>query len=475
MTGKHDLVIKGGHVVLPDGIRDVDIAVQNGTIVEIREKIEGAGQNVIHAAGNYVLPGMIDIHVHFNEPHREDWEGFASGSSLVAAGGCTTYFDMPLNGVPPTTTKAALLEKIGLAAAKSYVDYALWGGLVPGNETELESLAAHGVIGFKAFMSSSGSEFANVDDVTLYRGMDKIASLNKVLALHAESEAIVQILQKEKTEQGLCSARDYMETRPIIAELEAVNKALLYVEETGCPLHFVHISSYKAIQLIERAKKIGVNVTVETCPHYLLFTDKDFERMGPIAKCAPPLRAEEERVRLWEAIRAGMVDMISSDHSPCPTSMKKDNEYDMMQAWGGISGGQFTMEAMIDEGCIKQGIPLTEMTRLLSTNPALRFGLYPQKGIIAEGSDADLVIVNMNTERTIKKEELLSRHKHSPYIGRTLHCAIEMTINRGRIVYQRNEGIKGNPAGRLLYVPYSDKHQALPVRPGLGVLSPHGE
>ncbi len=436
---------------MEDDVKLLDIGIRNGVIVELSENIDkGAGESVIDASGLTVMPGMIDIHVHFDEPNRADWEGFQNGSRLMAAGGITTYFDMPLNGNPPTTSVATLIEKQALADCNSYVDYALWGGLVPGNLDELEGMAEQGAIGFKAFMSSAGSEFGRVDEMTLYRGMEKIAKLNKVLALHAESEPIIKELTREKCSNGRVSVRDYDESRPPLAEMEAVSRALLYAEETGCALHFVHISHPKTVELIERAKQSGSNVTLETCPHYLLFTDDDFERIGPSAKCAPPLRNDQAKEQLWEKLKSGEIDMISSDHSPCPAFMKFNNPNNMFEVWGGISGGQFSLEAMVTEAHMNRNMPLQQLARYLSTNPAKRFGLYPRKGAISCGFDSDLVLLDMNLERTVEKEELLSKHPHSLYEGHTLKCAVQMTLNRGKVVYDRKHGIQEECCGQNL-------------------------
>lgn len=239
------------------------------------------------------------MHVHFSEPGRAHWEGFETGSQMMAAGGCTTYFDMPLNGIPSTVDQKALLEKVNVGEEKSVIDFGLWGGLVPGNIEDLEELAKSGVIGFKAFLSTTGNdEFERADDFTLLHGMKKIAKLGKVLALHAESEPITQWLKQEKEELGLFSSDDYAATRPVHAESEAVERAITYAGLTGCPLHFVHISSGLAIEKIESAKQRGLDVTVETCPHYLLFNQNDLIEKGAVAKCAPPLREKAEQERL---------------------------------------------------------------------------------------------------------------------------------------------------------------------------------
>ncbi|WP_134698622.1 allantoinase [Ammoniphilus sp. YIM 78166] len=442
-----DLVIKGGLVVLEGDVKLVDIGIRNGVIVDLGERIDG--ENILDASGLTIMPGMIDIHVHFNEPNREDWEGFVHGSRMMAAGGITTYFDMPLNGNPPTITVTNLIEKQALADGHSYVDYGLWGGLVPGNEEELAGLTEQGVIGFKAFMSSAGTEFGRADERTLYRGMKQIAQLNKILALHAESESIIQEWTEEKLAKGQVTVRDYVESRPPLAEMEAVQRALIYAEETGCPLHFVHISHPKSVELIERARQRGVNVTLETCPHYLLYTNEDFERIGPSAKCAPPLRDKQAQEGLWEKLVAGKIDMISSDHSPCPASMKFNGD-NMFQAWGGILGGQFSLEAIVTEAHVNRKISLPQISKWLSTNPAIRFGLYPRKGGIAPGFDADLALLDLNHERQVQTEELLSKHPHSLYVGHHLKCAVQTTLSRGKVVYDRQSGVQGECGGKWL-------------------------
>jgi allantoinase len=394
---------------------------------------------------------MVDIHVHFNEPGLGSWEGFTSGSASLAAGGCTTYVDMPLNGVPPTVNAAAWKRKLDSAESNSYVDYAFWGGLQPGNVDELEALTACGVIGFKAFMSSPGGEgediFREADDLTLYEGMRKIAALGGILALHAESEPIVSQLALKMITEGRLTAKDFVQSRPIIAEMEAVNRALFFAEETGCKLHFVHISSPQAVALIQQAKHIGLDVTLETCPHYLTLLAEDMERLGAIAKCAPPLRGQAEQDALWMLVRKGQIDMISSDHSPCPSSLKSAENTNFFEAWGGISGAQSSMELMLHEGYHRRGIPITQISKMLSYEPAKRFGLHPRKGEIALMADADLVMVNMNQSYILQKEDLFYKHRHSPYIGKLFDCRVIQTWCRGRLVYEAGQGIIEPAAG----------------------------
>lgn len=436
---RYDLIVRGGSVVLPDGVTKVDVGVKDGKIAAIAAKLEGETEQEWDAAGLHVLPGMIDVHVHFSEPGREHWEGFTTGSAMMAAGGCTTFFDMPLNGIPSTVNEEALLDKARLGNEKSLVDFGLWGGLVPGNEDDLQPLAESGVIGFKAFLSTTGNkEFEAVDDMTLLNGMKKIAALGKVLALHSESAAITNWLKAEKEAAGLVSADDYLETRPILAEVEAVERALHYSEITGCALHFVHISSAAAVAKIEAAKARGMNVTVETCPHYLLFNHNSLREKGSIAKCAPPLREADEQQRLIALLAQGKFDMLSSDHSPCPYEMKDPKDYNLFQAWGGISGGQFTLLSAL-ELALAHDIPLKQVAAWTASNPAERFGLAGSKGTIAIGMDADLAIVDLNEAFTVTEENYYAKHKQSLYIGHTFPCSVTGTVVRGHIVARSGE------------------------------------
>ncbi|MGG2196671.1 MULTISPECIES: allantoinase AllB [Paenibacillus] len=433
-----DLKITGGLVVLRHEVRRLDIGVADGRIVRLAEHITGEASRHFDARGLHVLPGMVDAHVHLNEPRMGHWEGFESGSKALAAGGCTSFLDMPLNGLPPTVSVAAMSQKLRAAANRSSVDYALWGGLVPGNLKELEPLAAAGVIGFKAFMSEPGGEgeerFRRADYATLREGMKRIARLNRVLALHAEDESMVASLAGHSIREGRTGARDYAASRPISAERTAVRQALEMARETGCALHFVHISSAESVRIIRKAKDRGLDVTVETCPHYLVLTEDDMERMGPVAKCAPPLRSAEDQMKLWQAVADGKIDIIASDHSPSPLELKQSSNF--FQAWGGIAGAQSSLELMVDEGHLKRGLPLPLLCRMLSLNPAVRFGLHPRKGEIAVGADADLALADLQRGYTLESGHLKQRHAYSPYVGRRFGCRVSATFVRGRQAYR---------------------------------------
>ncbi|RXZ76663.1 allantoinase AllB [Paenibacillaceae bacterium] len=447
-----EVVIKGGQVVLQDRVEHLDIKIVDGVIHSMEPHIEHHNGNVIDADGLFVAPGMIDIHVHLNEPGLAEWEGIPSGSSALAAGGCTTYFDMPLNGLPPTISIAALEEKRRLATGRSAVDYAFWGGLVPGNLEQLAPLSEAGVIGYKAFMSAAGGKqpgaFRESDDATLYEGMKRIAELGRILALHAESEPLIAALTRAQLSGGRTSAADYAASRPVYAEVEAVRRALFYAELTGCALHFVHISSPEAVMEIVKAKRSGMDVTLETCPHYLVLTSEAMHEIGALAKCAPPLRTVELVEEMWQAIARGEVDIISSDHSPCPPELKVSENW--FEIWGGISGAQSSVELFLGEGSAVRKLPLPLLCRMLAANPAQRFGMASRKGEIAPGKDADVVLIDFASPYELRKEHLLDRHKQNPYAGQMMHCRIRQTLVRGQMVYDWEKGILNGQSGRFI-------------------------
>lgn len=448
-----DLIIRNGQVVLKDTVMKADIGIQNGKIVAIEESINQIANQETDATGHYVMPGMIDTHVHICEPGRTDWEGFETGSKALAAGGTTCYVDMPLNALPATTTKEALNLKLAAAKGKNYIDYALYGGLVPGNLEKLQELSDGGVVAFKCFMATCGSDlpddFRNVDDYTLYTGMKKLSELGHVLSIHAENAEITDSLAEEMIKQGRTTPSDYVASRPVLTEVDAIKRALFIAKMTGCKLHFVHISSAEGVEEIVKARNEGQDVTLESCPHYFTITTSQFEEIGPLAKCSPPLRDEIEQEQLWEALKQGKIDMLTSDHSPCPPEMKTSEMNNIFEVWGGITGCQNNVDLMFAEAVKKRNIPVTEFARMIATNPAERFNLST-KGEIALGKDADIILIDPNQSYVVKSENLYYRHQHSPYVGRLIECRVTQTIVRGQKVFDANEGIIGEPIGQFI-------------------------
>jgi allantoinase len=438
-----DVIIRGAQVVTAAKIARADIAIAGEKIAALEPEISGQARATIHAAGLHVFPGVIDAHVHFNEPGRADWEGIATGSNAVAAGGGTLFFDMPLNAHPPTLDAASFELKRAAAAKSSRVDFALWGGLTPSNLDRLEELAESGVIGFKAFMCQSGiSDFPCVNETALRVGMKRAAALRLPVAVHAESESMTARLAREAAAGHRTTARDFLEARPIEAELEAIGRALELAGETGCRLHVVHVSCAAGVRLIAEARARAVDASCETCPHYLVLTDEDVARLGPIAKCAPPLRSAREQEALWAEIRAGRILTVGSDHSPSPPAMKQGTDF--FQVWGGISGAQHLLPLLLTSGA-----DLSLLARVVSANVAQRFQLPSSKGKLAAGSDADLALVKLDADVEIKAGDLFYRHRQSPYIGRRLRASVQQTLLRGRTVFQAGR-IMGKPAGQLV-------------------------
>lgn len=426
-----DVIIRNGTIVALDGERQMDVAIAAGKIVSFTG---GSAREEIDATDLHVFPGVMDSHVHFNEPGRVDWEGIETGSRALAAGGGTVFFDMPLNAHPPTCDAQSFALKLAAAEKNSQTDFALWGGLVPGNLDKLEELAACGVIGFKAFMSNSGIEdFSCVDNPTLKEGMKRVAELGKLVAVHAESEDITRRLTVGALVKGKISIRDYLDSRPIYAEVEAIHRAIQMANDTKCPLHIVHVSSGAGVALVASAQNQGVDVTCETCPHYLVMTEADLERIGALAKCAPPLRTQSAQDVLWRYVERGHVNTIGSDHSPSPPDMKLDPNF--FNVWGGISGVQHTLPLLLTEGHVNRNMALAQIAKLVSTNVARRFHI-PNKGEIAVGYDADFALVDLNRRFTIAKNDLFYRHRYSPYVGRALTGRVVQTILRGKTIFK---------------------------------------
>jgi allantoinase len=432
-----DLLVRGARLA---GGSLVDIAIGDGVISNLGPDLAGApGARELDGAGLLALPGGVDPHVHFNEPGtRTHWEGWATGSAAAAAGGVTTVVEMPLNAHPPTVTVEAFDAKQAAAERSSWVDFGLWGGVIPGHLGQLEPLADRGVVGFKAFMSASGvDDFPACDAVTLYDAMRVIAGLGLPLLVHAESDELTAAMTARARAAGRLSMRDYLATRPPVAEAEAIAQAVELAGATGCRLHVVHISTARGVELVTEGRAAGVDVTCEVTPHHLLLDAQDAVRLGAVAKCAPPLRDRNEVDALWDRLNRREIHFVASDHSPAPPELK--DEDDLLASWGGISGIQSTLELLL--GCGDR-LPLELVPELTAGEAAARFGLAG-KGRLRVGADADIVLVELGEKRVLEASELRSRHPQSPYLGRTLTARVRHTLLRGAPV-----GVD-RPRGRL--------------------------
>jgi allantoinase len=426
-----DLAIRGGRVVLHDAVREVDVLVLAGSIVRIVAPGEGDAAETIDARGLVVLPGVVDAHVHTNEPGRTKWEGWEAATRGAARGGVTTVADMPLNSIPPTIDEVAFDAKDAAASAGAIVDYALWGGLVRADADAMHALAQCGVVGVKCFLCPSGvDEFPHLDDDELLPALRAAATAGLLVAAHCEDKGVVAHASEQVHGRDL---RAWLDSRPIDAERVAIERLAAAAKATGARVHVVHVSSTDGIAAVARARRAGVDITAETCPHYLAFDASGFD-LGPILKCAPPIR-EGTRDRLWEDVLAGHVDYIASDHSPCTAELKTRGADDVFKAWGGISGIQSTLPLLLSEGVKDRGLPLELLAQLVATRPAKRLGIWPRKGEIRVGTDADFTLVDLDREWTLERDAVETRSGLSPYVGRRFHGAVVRTIVRGRTAY----------------------------------------
>lgn len=428
---KPDRILRNARAVLPDRVRTLDIAVHDGRIAALGRVRENCAREQ-DLRGALVLPGFIDPHVHFNEPGRTAWEGFSSGSRAFAAAGGTCFFDMPLNSHPPLLDAQAFRAKKQRGVAKSFTDFCLWGGITPGNLRALPVLAELGVIGFKAFLCDSGiPEFPATDWKTLRRAMDVCAGLGLPVAVHAEDPAV---LRRHAARFADGTPAGFAASRPVAAEVSAVERACEIAAATGARLHIVHASCSEVVHVVRQARKSGVDVTVETCSHYLLFDSTALPTCGGPAKCAPPLRSPQAVSDLWGEVRSGTIDFLASDHSPAPRKMKTRGPFNKL--WGGIAGCQHAFPAAISRFMEAPRPDFVLLAKLLASHAAERFAISHRKGAIREGLDADLVVLRETPPRPIRREDLLYRHKISLYEG------VATTWEADRVF------LRGNPIGK---------------------------
>jgi allantoinase len=443
-----NLVLRSQRVVTPEGVRPAAVYLREGKI----ERLGPPGAAGIDCGEAVIMPGIVDTHVHVNEPGRTEWEGFATATRAAAAGGVTTLVDMPLNSVPATTTREALGAKVEAAAGKCSVDVGFWGGVVPGNAGELAGLLEDGVLGFKAFLVPSGvEEFAHVGETDLRAALPVLARSGAVLLAHAELPGPIDGAVGVWEGAGPDALREYdryLRSRPDAAEVEAVELLVRLCFEYGCRIHIVHVSSAEVLPVLRRAREEGLPVTAETCPHYLTFAAEEIPDGAVAYKCAPPIRSRENRERLWEALREGVLDLVATDHSPSPPAIKKVESGDFRAAWGGIASLHLALPAVWTEAR-RRGFTVENVAEWMCAAPARLAGLTRRKGRIAPGYDADLVIWDPEASFTVDGSKLHHRHRLTPYDGRTLFGVVRRTLLRGEIIVENGE-IVGSPGGRLL-------------------------
>ncbi|MBA2341098.1 MAG: allantoinase AllB [Pyrinomonadaceae bacterium] len=397
-----------------------------------------AGVHVEDLGDSVIFPGLVDSHVHINEPGRTEWEGFITATRAAAAGGITTLVDMPLNSTPVTTTARALNEKLSAARDKLWVDCGFYGGFVPGNSHDFEPLIKAGVLGFKAFLIHSGiDDFPNVTEADLREGMPILAKHNIPLLVHAELDCG----QNKSAHSHAADARSYqgfLSSRPAVWEMDAIRLMIDLCREYTSPVHIVHLSSADAVPLIREAKAQGLPLTVETCPHYLTFSSEEIADGDTRFKCTPPIREKENQERLWQALEAGVIDFIVSDHSPCTPELKLLEQGDFQAAWGGIASLQFGLPAVWTEAR-QRGYSLNDIARWMSGRPAEFLGLGNRKGSIAKGFDADLVILDSDANFTVDPSNTYHKNKVTPYQGKTLQGVVRKTYLKGQLIYDQDD------------------------------------
>ena len=436
-----DLVIEAPRAVIDGAETACSVGVRAGRVATVEALDAGLdAADVVRLADDVVLlPGLVDTHVHVNDPGRADWEGFAHATRAAAAGGVTTIVDMPLNSVPATLDVAALELKRKTAADRCYVDVGFWGGAVPANHHDLEPLWQAGVFGFKCFLADSGvPEFPALDETGLGTVAESVAAFGGLLLVHAEDPDALEAFVGPVTDY-----RGFLATRPAHAELSAIRAVIEASRRTGCRVHVVHLSAASALPELAAAHERGVPVTVETCPHYLTFAAEEVPAGGTLFKCCPPIRDAANQDRLWEALGAGTIGCVVSDHSPCPTELKHLDTGSFADAWGGIGSLQLGMSA-VWAGARRRGHGLPELVRWMASGPADRAGLH-RKGRIAVGNDADFCVLAPDEELVVDEARLWQRNPQTPYAGARLAGVVRETWLAGRRV-----DLDAGPRGRLL-------------------------
>jgi allantoinase len=437
-----ELVLRSRRVITPEGTRAATVAVAGGRIAEVGpyDAAVPAGARLEDFGDDVVLPGLVDTHVHVNDPGRTEWEGFWTATRAAAAGGITTLLDMPLNSLPPTTTVDHLATKREVARSKAHIDVGFWGGAIPSNVKDLRPLHDAGVFGFKCFLSPSGvEEFPELDQEQLARSMAEISGFGGLLIVHAEDPHHLAAAPQ----QGGPRYADFLASRPRDAENTAIEGLISHAKRLGARIHVLHLSSSDALPLIAAAKRDGVAVTVESCPHFLTLTAEEVPDGATEFKCCPPIREAANQDELWQGLADGTIDCIVSDHSPCTTDLKTP---DFASAWGGISSLQLGLPAIWTEAR-KRGHTLDDVVRWMAKAPAELAGLTA-KGAIEAGRDADFAVLAPDETFTVDPAHLFHRNQVTAYAGRTLYGVVRSTWLRGERIVEN--GNLAAPTGRLL-------------------------
>jgi allantoinase len=451
-TDMFDAAIKSDRTITPDGIKKAVVMVKDGIIADILPKLPEGDYPVTDVGDKVLMPGVIDTHVHINEPGRANWEGFDTATRAAIAGGITTLVDMPLNSSPVTTTAKAFTEKIKSSTDKLHANCGFWGGVVPGNEKEIEPLIQKGVLGFKAFLTHSGiDEFPNVTEDDLRKVMPVIAKYGLPLLVHCELET------GERLKSESQSYKQYLSSRPAKWEDDAIALMIRLCEEFNCRTHIVHLSSAGSVEQIVKAKQRGLPLTVETAQHYLYFSAEEIRDGQTTFKCAPPIRERENNEQLWQALKNGIIDFVATDHSPCPPELKEIKSGDFMKAWGGISSIQFALPVLWT-AAKKHGCSLIEIVKWLCQSPAILPRLQQTKGKIQKGYDADFVVWDPEKRFIVTKDIIHYKHKITPYLDEELYGVVEQTWIGGQKVFDSGKFIL-NKGGIVLREKGHEEHQ----------------
>jgi allantoinase len=442
--------IRSKRVVTPEGVRPATIHLLDGVIEAVSGYDETlSGKHLFDAGNSVVIPGLVDTHVHINEPGRADWEGFTTATRAAAAGGVTTLIDMPLNSIPATTTVAALEAKRDAARDKCWVDVGFWGGVVPGNAADLHALHNAGAFGFKCFLVPSGvAEFESATKEDLRVALLVLSELDAPLLVHSELAEPIEEANRTLAASDPAKYKHWLLSRPPAAETKAIEMLIRLAREFKARVHIVHMSSALSVPLVRRAKKEGLRITAETCPHYLFFASDSIGNGRTEYKCAPPIRDSQNNKKLWTALEKGVIDFVVSDHSPSPPAMKCIDSGDFFKAWGGIASLQLGLPAMWTK-MRAQNNSLEQLAQWMCIGPAQLAGLDAHKGAIAKGYDADIVIWNPEKRFTVQQNMLRHRHKLTPYLNSKLYGVVETTFLRGEMIYDHGRFL-GKPKGALL-------------------------